>query len=38
MEEQTKNNEKVHLERRKGISFNLELHKNPKDYPIFPCI
>ena len=35
MEEKTNNNEKVRLERRKGISFNLELHKNPKDYPIF---
>lgn len=29
------NADKVRLERRKGISFNLELHKNPKDYPIF---
>ena len=31
----TPESEKVRLERRKGITFNYELHKNKKGYPIY---
>ena len=35
MEEETSQDVKVRLERRKGITFNLELHKSPYGYPVF---
>ena len=35
MENTETNNVQVRLERRKGITFNLELHKSSYGYPIF---
>ncbi len=35
MEEETKSQEKVRTERRKGITINLEIQKKPHGYPVY---